>query len=335
MKIAVLTFVLFLCTTNALAEAGRALPANGRSLSYLDIDTSVLLPYDTPGPFEWISATPGNLMSFGRRIKPMENYAWLAGIAASSVLLIRYDQQITRAAQKLGRDWGMVSDTKTGRETITLIDWQAGGYDLPLVIPANATSTMYFLGDGLTHLGIVGGLLGYGFLNDDSRSISTASQTAEALLLTGIVVQVLKRTTGREAAYLASEEGGKWQWFPNQEAYNQHVPQFDAFPSGHLATVMATTKVLADNYPDHRYIWPVGAGVMTLLGFAMLTNGVHWAGDYPLGLAIGYVAGQVAVDRDRKKRTGPFLETKNYRPDYLYLPFHKGGASGVQFNYGF
>lgn len=335
MKITLPFVLLLLYMANAIAEVDVELPKGAHFLGYHDTNAATVLPYDTPGPVEWLTSTPRNLISFSRQITKKEYYPWLAGIAASSILLIRYDQQITDAAQKLGRGLGMTSDTKNGRETITLIDWQAGGYDLPLVIPANATSTMYFFGDGLAHLGIVGGLLGYGFLNDDNRSISTASQTAEALLLTGVVVQVLKRTTGREAAYLASEKGGKWQWFPNQEAYNKHVPQFDAFPSGHLATVMATTKVLADNYPDHRYIWPVGGGVMTLLGFAMLTNGVHWAGDYPLGLAIGYVAGKVAVDRNRKKRTELAMGVKNFKSDSIYLPFHHAGVSGVQFNYWF
>ena len=293
------------------------------------------LPYDSPGPWEWLTSTPGNLLSFGEAIDPKENYGWIIGIVASSWVLIQYDQKIINASQRFASDLGLISDSKTGRETYTLIDGRIGDYELPLVVPRNLNSTMYFFGDGLAHLGIIAGLAGYGFYNEDKRAISTASQVVEALLLTGIIVQVIKRSTGREAPFLATEPGGRWQWFPNQTEYNKKVPQFDAFPSGHLATVMATTKVLADNYPNHRYIWPVSTGVMTLLGFAMLNNGVHWAGDYPLGLAIGYLSAKVAVERNRKKRTQLYSVEKSVKSGYGFYPYYQNRSAGLHFNYWF
>lgn len=334
MKKVVFFLITLLLTLNVSAEISNTKNINGE-VNYLVNDPSILLPYDSPSGVEWLTSAPENLLSFTRNIKPVENAGWLAGIAASSLLLIYYDQEITDAAQSLGRKIGLISDTRTGRETTTLIDWQAGGYDLPLVVPANSTSLMYFFGDGLAHLGVVGGLLGYGLYYDDKRSISTASQTVEALLVTGIVVQVLKRSTGREAPFLSTQDGGKWQWFPNQIEYNKHVPQFDAFPSGHLATVMATTTVLAENYPEKGYIWPVGGTVMTLLGFAMLNNGVHWAGDYPLGLGIGYLAGKVVVERNRKKRIDLLNKKNTLKPGALFLPFYRDGATGLNINYWF
>jgi hypothetical protein len=57
--------------------------------------------------------------------------------------------------------------------------------------------------------------------------------------------------------------------------------------------------VLALNYPEHRYIWPVGSAAMGVLSFAMVNNGVHWASDYPLALAIGGVIGRTVVQRGR------------------------------------
>ena len=74
----------------------------------------------------------------------------------------------------------------------------------------------------------------------------------------------------------------------------------DAFPSGHLATAMATITILAGNYPDNKYIKPVGYSLMGLLGFAMLNNGVHWMSDYPLAIAIGYSCGKIALSRGRQ-----------------------------------
>lgn len=192
---------------------------------------------------------------------------------------------------------------------------------------------MYFLGDGLTHLGIIGGLTVYGVRNNDNKALSTASQTLEALLVTGVVVQVIKRTTGREAGFKATEDGGKWQFFPNQVDYNKNVPKYDAFPSGHLATIMATTTVLAENYPQHKFIRPVGYTMMALSGFAMMNNGVHWAGDYPLALGIGYVAAQVAVERNRKQRWlkangSQSLASKSFT---AVFPFMQNESRGLSF----
>jgi hypothetical protein len=62
---------------------------------------------------------------------------------------------------------------------------------------------------------------------------------------------------------------------------------------------MATVTVVALNYPEHRYIWPLGAAAMGTLSFAMVNNGVHWASDYPAALASGGIIGKVVVDRGR------------------------------------
>ncbi len=304
-----------------------------KSVSYQFQDSSMNTP--RPTTFEWLTSAPQNLLSFVKRIDPRENAGWLTGIVVSSALLIKYDQDITNESQRYGRKLGLISDSKNGRETKTVIPWELKGYDLPFVVPANLNSSLYFIGDGIPQIGIVGGLIGYGLMYNSNHALSVASQNVEALLLTGIVVQVLKRTTGREAPFLATISGGKWQWFPNQEAYNQQVPKYDAFPSGHLATVMASTTVLAHNFPTHTYIKPVGYGLMTLLGFAMLNNGVHWAGDYPLGIAIGYAAAQVAISRNEKKKitttsAAPISAKKRFQ-ESMVLPFIEQGGFGLTY----
>jgi len=91
--------------------------------------------------------------------------------------------------------------------------------------------------------------------------------------------------------------GGDWHPFPNPAKYQKKVSNFDAFPSGHMATAMATLTVLLSNYPDNKYIKPVGYSLLGVLGFAMINNGVHWISDYPLGLAIGYTCGKIVSAR--------------------------------------
>jgi len=297
-------FGVFMCFLNsAVASDGNASSVKNESMPLnLSAEEFVLLPYERPKAFDWLTDSPENLLSFIKRIHPKENIWWLAGIGLSTAVLIKYDQAIMDESQRFARRLGLISDTKTGRETYTIIDFSVGEFPLPLIIPKNVNSVMYFIGDGLTHLGIVGGLLGYGLKNDDNRALSTASQTLEALLVTGVVVQVIKRTTGRESGFTASRPGGKWRFFPNQLEYTRNVPKFDAYPSGHMATVMATTTVLAENYPEHKYIRPLGYTLMAIMGFGMTNNGVHWVSDYPLAIGIGYIAAKGAVERNRKKR---------------------------------
>ena len=40
---------------------------------------------------------------------------------------------------------------------------------------------------------------------------------------------------------------------------------------------------------------------MGLLGYAMLNNGVHWASDYPVGIALGYAFAKIAVRNGRTR----------------------------------
>jgi len=87
---------------------------------------------------------------------------------------------------------------------------------------------------------------------------------------------------------------------PDQIEYHKHVPKYDAFPSGHLATAMVMATVIAEKYPEKKFIQPIGYTLMTILSFEMVSNGVHWFSDYPLALAIGYSSGKITVFRGRK-----------------------------------
>jgi membrane-associated phospholipid phosphatase len=187
--------------------------------------------------------------------------------------------------------------------------------NFPFNIPYDANTMMYFLGDGITHFSIAGGFWAYGAIKDDSRARQTASQLAESILTTGICVQILKHVTGRESPYASTAPGGIWRFFPNQVEYANNVPHFDAFPSGHLATAMATVTVIAENYPEYRFIKPVGYSLMGLLSFAMVNNGVHWISDYPLALAMGYTFAKIAVVKGRTKVQ---KSNEDYEDDGIY-----------------
>jgi hypothetical protein len=66
--------------------------------------------------------------------------------------------------------------------------------------------------------------------------------------------------------------------------------------------MIATVSVLSMNYPEKKWIKPVGYAVAALSSFAMMNTEVHWAGDYPLAIAIGYITAKIAVDRHKLKK---------------------------------
>ncbi len=158
----------------------------------------------------------------------------------------------------------------------------------------SASSAFVRLGDGKTHIALAAGFALYGLIRDDSRSIRTGSETVEALLACGIAVQALKRVAGRESPQAATSSHGVWRFFPNLRTYQRHQARYYAFPSGHIATTMATMTVIAENYPEVSWIRPVGYSVIGCLGVSLVNVGYHWYSDLPLGLAMGYMFGMIA-----------------------------------------
>jgi PAP2 superfamily len=152
-----------------------------------------------------------------------------------------------------------------------------------------------FAGDGKFQFGIVGVFAGYGFICGDQRALRTASETTEAILACGGVVQLLKHITGRESPYVSTKRTGAWRFFPNQLDYLKHVPNYDAFPSGHIATAMTTLIVITENYPEVKWLRPAGFVALGIVSSGLVATGIHWWSDIPLGLALGYSFGILAA----------------------------------------
>ena len=154
------------------------------------------------------------------------------------------------------------------------------------------------LGDGTTHMAIAAGFGLYGFLADDSRAMQTGGQVVEALLATGITVQLLKRISGRESPQTAVNGTSHWRPFPSLAGYQRNQPKYYSFPSGHIATTMATITVIAENYPEARWIRPVGYGLLGVVGVSLVNVRYHWFSDLPLGMLLGYGFGKLAAHHD-------------------------------------
>ncbi|MFT5593445.1 MAG: membrane-associated phospholipid phosphatase [Oceanicoccus sp.] len=271
----------------------------------------------------WLKRAPSNLYQLGHEAIDKKNRNTMFYLAALTGVLIYYDQVIIDKSQQFSRHIGLLNDNQNGRETNTTTLFSVNGTPVPFHRPSNAISGMYYLGDGLVQVPIMAGFLSYGLIAEDNKAVHTSSLIAESLLITGITVQLLKRSFGREAPFVATKDRGTWRPFPDFNEYNSNVPHYDAMPSGHLATVMATTTVIAGMYPNHRYIWPTGYTVMGLLGFGMLVNGVHWASDYPLGLAIGYTAGKIVLNNSQRQSENNSMVIPQLMPDGIVFKMTK------------
>ncbi len=192
---------------------------------------------------------------------------WLA-VAGSTALLIATDDQTYEPSKKFYE-----SDERV----------------------ASASDFLSNLGDGRTQFGLSGAFALYGWLANDMKALHVASQIVETVLASGIVVQVLKHSTGRQSPIVATTPTGRWKFFPGPLEYHSKIPAYDAYPSGHVTTTLATVIVLAENYPDAKWIRPVGYTLIAGIGIGMANNSIHWYSDYPLAILLGYTFGMIAA----------------------------------------
>jgi hypothetical protein len=272
----------------------------------------------------------------GRQLSTPRALRTLGAVVVCSGALVSADQAIIDRAQKWGDQWSLKHTNK--QKALISTELAIGGQKigLPLNFPQDLESGMYFLGDGIVHSSIAVGLWGFGKVSGDQRAVQAGAQCIESILCTGVMIQVLKHSFGRESPQAATVDGGKWRILPNPADYQRHVPNFDAMPSGHIATAMTTVTVIADNYPDKKWIRPLGYSLMGVLMYAMLNNGVHWASDYPLGIAIGYSFAKIIDARSRTIISrGGQSELQHGLAQTTVLPYLSGDRYGLRLGYNF
>jgi len=162
----------------------------------------------------------------------------------------------------------------------------------------HASDAVMHLGDGTSQLGLAAGFGLYGFFAGDTRTVKTGGEIVEALLATGITVQLMKRISGRESPQTAVNGLSRWHPFPSFAGYQRNQPKYYSFPSGHIATTMATITVIMENYPEATWLKPVGYGVLGAVGVSLVNVRYHWFSDLPLGILLGYGFGKLAAHHD-------------------------------------
>jgi membrane-associated phospholipid phosphatase len=281
-----------------------------RKAQVYDLDSTHSMLFYHPKPFAFALNVPSDLYQLAKAPFQRKNLTTTAALCAGTLFLIAIDQQVTDAAQQFGR----FTNLDPARKSKTAIELKFGDFNVDVLdLPQNVNSAMYFLGEGWPSILIASGFYGYGLVANDYRALQTTSQLAEMFFTLAIATQFLKRVTGRQSPFRATQPGGVWHPFTPPAIYQNNVSYYDAFPSGHMATAMATVTILAGNYPDNKFIKPVGYTLMGLLGYSMLNNGVHWLSDYPFAIAIGYTCGRIALSRGSQKILKPGTESGSSR----------------------
>jgi hypothetical protein len=308
-RLSAAALAFLLATQPALAEESQATAGKKGS------------PASRPGVLTFVKNQPADLKDFWRATFRRENGLMLGALAVGTGLLIAADQYLFVRTWRLG---DRMSITHSGEQkTFAKTKIPFTSYVVRLNGPHDLGTAMYFLGDGVTHMTIAGSFLTYGLIRSDDRALRTSSELVEAIVANGIIVQILKHSTGRENPNTLTVPRGKWRFFPNQKDYAKHVNKYDAFPSGHLSTAMATVTVIAMNYPEYKFVRPVGYTLMSALAFQMVNNGVHWYSDYPLAIYMGYAFAKIAVDRGRPDQTAA-------APSFGVSPAYVGGGLGLR-----
>ncbi|HTO92786.1 MAG TPA: phosphatase PAP2 family protein [Bacteroidota bacterium] len=271
-----------------------------------DADSSVSIPPSGTGgsSLRWYSMVtniPGDWAGVGSAAFRASNLPLLGGIALATGAL-------------------MVADRQT----------YSFSHDLYLNSPGVkfASNQIVRAGDGKYSLGLAAAFAVYGFAWSDQRALRTASNTVEALLASGIAVQVLKHIAGRESPQVVHSGTGKWRPFPSLAVYNRNQPRYYAFPSGHVTTAMATVTVIAENYPEVGWIRPAGYGIVGLTAIGLVNKGWHWYSDFPMALALGYTFGHLAAHRDDPS-DGDGLTDSGEATTLHVLPGAAAGGAGV------
>jgi membrane-associated phospholipid phosphatase len=146
------------------------------------------------------------------------------------------------------------------------------------------------LGDGTFSVGLFSGFAGYGLVFKNKKAFEVGKIGLESFLLTGITVQLLKHLCGRERPSAATRDGGFWHGpfsYLREPKGGKGISSFDAFPSGHTATVFAAATTISDFYTEP-WVSYTCYSLAALTSISRITESTHWISDCFIGAIIGY-----------------------------------------------
>lgn len=302
MKKLVILLTLIFTSQFTISQIKDSISINSDYQSYTNSNGEIYT-YKKPRFFEMITHIPSDVYGTIKDFGVKENLIALGGATVLTLALLPADQYLLDNSRLLGEQVGLKDVAR----------YNSFG---PLSnIPPNMTSGIYLIGNGTTPLLLSMGFATFGLINKDYRSLNTATGLVESLAVCGVFSQTIKRVTGRQSpapAMIDGNPGGDWNPFPSFSGYSSKTPQYDAMPSGHLMTATAALNVIIGNYPDKKWIKPVGYSLIGILGFEMVQANVHWYSDYPIAMVMGYIIGKNIVKSKITKSNSPLGTPKKY-----------------------
>lgn len=176
------------------------------------------------------------------------------------------------------------------------------------------------LGDWGTDIGIAGLFFFGGMLLKDRKARDTGLMAWEALLHTGLMVQVVKHMAGRQRPRV---ESGIDYWYGPAAFFKRYsqgsFSRYDSFFSGHTVSAWSLATVIAENYKEHLWVPITCYGLATLVGLSRLIEDDHWLSDVFMGAAVGYAVGKMVV--------------RNHDKRLLFSPALTPGGAGLSLSY--
>lgn len=245
-----------------------------------------------PGPVEPVNAS----IHAGVPLLTSHDLVIGAGVTLVVLALMPADRSIAHAFQQPGVQSSGV--LKGGADVFNAI-----GFPGSVVFSAGA----YFLGLG-TH---------------SHRVAALGMHTGEAIVLAGVMDELLKGTLGRARPYV--DLTNSHDYHPGKGFSNG---DYASLPSGHVTIAFAlatmTSREVGRSWPGAaKYVTPISYGTATLVAFARVYKNQHWASDVVGAAGVGILAGVVF---DRYNRGHP-----NNILDRVFLPAsivpERGGAA--------
>jgi membrane-associated phospholipid phosphatase len=180
----------------------------------------------------------------------------------------------------------------------------------------------------------------YGLVFNDKKARVTALLASQSFITSSVWTWVGKLTAGRErpsAAYGNSRKpSGEWHGLFQSFQYikeNETIPgsSYDAFPSGHTATVFSIATVYAKMYNGNLSVPIVAYSIASLVGLSRLTEQTHWMSDVFVGAALGYLCGSQVVSNYRNSilYTTKKRKKKNIAISMDY--YHHNFSAGINY----
>jgi hypothetical protein len=191
------------------------------------------------------------------------------GVVATTALLITIDQPIARDAQRF-------RNGDTWVQKVSPVVTQFGQFYVPFGVAA-----AYCL-EGLAF--------------DDNTSVDTGLLAVQAMIHSGIVVQVLKHISGRSRPFVNSDTD---KWYGPSAILKRYshggFSPYDSFPSGHAITAFSLATVIAGR--GRPWVGFVAYSCAGLSGLSRLTQDQHWLSDVVIGAALGVAIGKLELSR--------------------------------------